>query len=244
MNKSVATLAVCVLVGTVAIQALAQPNKTPIQQTSAGGAQPGAAPSAGVVPVRVAVLNTNKVLKSFNKAQQLNNFISAEVTRYGQAITAKRDEIEKLKTDLAKNLDPTQSENIKKRMVQLDREMQDLDAEARKEIGSRQGTIAVDIYKNIEDVVSRVAAANGFDLVLAYPDATAEADMYSQANVSRKLTTMAAIPLYYKRHIDLSDAVITTLNQTYPAPPPAVTPAGATAPAPQNPAPTGGMPKR
>ena len=187
VNKSTATLAVCVLVASVAVQALAQntpAGKSPIQPTNA--TQPAATTAApAVVPVRVAVLNTNKVLKQFNKAQQMNNFIQGIVQSYGQQINNKRDEGTKLNAELQKTVDPVQGENIKKRITQLEREMQDLDAEARKEISSKQGSIAIEIFKNIEEVTQRVAIANGFDLVLACPDATNEQDLYSQPNVVR-----------------------------------------------------------
>jgi len=227
VNKSIAILAGGLILGALALQALAQTNGRPqVTQTSANSPAPMTNP--GVVPVRTAVLNINKVLKNFNKAQQLNNLISSKVNAYGQQITAKRDEIAKIQADVAKTVDPNQAEQLKKRGVQLEREMQDLDVEARKEISAQQGTIAVGIYKDIEGVVQRVAVANGFDLVMSYPDATVDSEMYTQANVVRKLASQAAIPLYYKPHIDITDAVIQTLNATFPV---AAVPAGATPPA-------------
>jgi hypothetical protein len=46
--------------------------------------------------------------------------------------------------------------------------------------------------------------------------------MYAQQNVVRKLASGAAIPIFYKPHVDLTDAVVTTLNARFPvAPPPA-----------------------
>jgi Skp family chaperone for outer membrane proteins len=227
VNKSIATLAGGLILGAVALQALAQNNGRPaVQQTS--GTQPGTPPAPGAAPVRVAVLNINKVLKNFNKAQHLNNHISGQVNAYGQQINAKREQIAKLQAEVQKpTTDPAQAEQMRRQAVQLEREMQDLDAEARKNVSAQQGTIAVGIYKDIEGVVQRVAAANGFDLVMSYPDATTEADMYSQPNVVRKLASQAAIPLFYRPHIDLTDAVIQTLNATYPVAAP--TP-GATAP--------------
>lgn len=230
MNKSIATLAGGLILSAVGLQALAQnqPGRPPITQTS--GSQPANVTSPGVVPVRTAVLNVNKVLKNFNKAQQLNKFISDKVNAYGAQINAKREEVTKLQAEIAKSVDPAQAEQLKKRGVQLEREMQDLDAEARKDISAQQGTIAVGIYRDIEGVIQRVAVANGFDLVMSYPDATTESEMYSQPNVVRKLAAQAAIPLYYKPHIDITDAVVQTLNATFPVA--AASPsAGATPPA-------------
>jgi hypothetical protein len=115
---------------------------------------------------------------------------------------------------------------MRKQAVQIEREMQDLDAEARKQISNQQNSIATSIYKDIEGVIQRVAVANGFDIVLSFPDATTDTEMYSQPNVVRKLASQAAIPIYFKPHVDLSDAVVQTLNATFPvaAAPPATNP--------------------
>ena len=107
MNKSIAVLTGGVILGAFALQALAQNNtKPPIQQT--GGNAPATTPTPGVVPVRTAVLNINKVLKNFNKAQQLNNMISTMVNGYGQQITERREKLVKLNADLQKAVDPAQ----------------------------------------------------------------------------------------------------------------------------------------
>ena len=63
-----------------------------------------------------------------------------------------------------------------------------------------------------------MAASNNFDIVLSYPDATEDAEMYTQDNVVRKLAAQAAMPLFYKPHVDMTNAVIQTLNASYPAP--------------------------
>jgi Skp family chaperone for outer membrane proteins len=213
VNKSIVALAGAVIIGAVGLQALAQTGgKTPVVQTSASNPAP-----TGVAPIRTAVVNINKVLKLFNKAQMLNNSISSEVNAYGQQIQQKRDEAAKIQTELAKpTIDQATKDNLQRRLVQLEREAQDLDAEARKQITAKQGTVAIGIYKDIEGVIERVAAANGFDLVLSYPDATADTEMYTQPNVVRKLASQGAIPIYYKKHIDITDAVVQTLNATFP----------------------------
>src|SRR5207302_1003594 len=83
--------------------------------------------------------------------------------------------------------------------------------------GKEQGDIAVQIFKEIEGVIQAVAGAHGFDLVLSYPDSASSdpTEMYSQDNVVRKMASQAAIPIYYKPHIDLTDAVVKTLNMRF-----------------------------
>ena len=72
-----------------------------------------------------------------------------------------------------------------------------------------------------------MAKSNGFDLVLSYPDATDPSERYSQDNIVRMLASQGAMPLYYKSHIDMTDAVVKTLNLSYPATTAAAPPAGA-----------------
>lgn len=220
VNKSIAVLTGGVILGAFALQALAQnTGKAPITQT--GGNTPAATQTApAVVPTRTAVLNINKVLKNFNKAQQLNTMISNKVNAYGAQINERREKLVKLQGDMQKVVDPAQKEAIEQQARVLDREMQDIDAQAKKDISNQQGTIAVAIYKDIEGVIQRVAVANNFDLVMSYPDAIGDGEMYSVQNVVRKLASQAAIPMYYKGHIDISDAVVQTLNLQFPVAPP------------------------
>src|SRR5438105_1934806 len=108
-------------------------------------------------------------------------------------------------------------DNYEKQIVNLQRLLQDIDNEARKTIGKEQGDIAVRIFQEIEGVIKAVATSNNFDIVLSYPDATEDGEMYTQDNVVRKLASQAAMPLFFKPHLDMTNAVITTLNQSYPA---------------------------
>jgi Skp family chaperone for outer membrane proteins len=214
--------------GGLAAQPPAGPaSNTGVRQTVATQSAP---PMTAMPGTRVAVVNINKVLKNYNKAQSLNATIRTKVQSYATQINAKKEEIQKLQTSLTNpTTTPQQKEQIEKQIVNLQRSLQDIDNEARKVISKEQGDIAVAIFREIEGVIKAVAASNNFDIVLSYPDATDEAEMYTQDNVVRKLAAQAAMPLYYKPHVDMTNAVIQTLNASYPAP------AVSTAPAPPPP---------
>jgi Skp family chaperone for outer membrane proteins len=215
VNKSIALAtgltALCAVGAWAGWAAAQQPGgRPPIQQASASAP----APAPGT---RVAVVNINTVLKNYQKAQALNNAIKQKVQGYATAMNQKRDEITRLQAELTK---PTttapQKEQYEKQVVNLQRALQDIDNEARKVISKEQGDIAVNLFREIEGVVKAVATTNNFDLVLSYPDATTDAELYSQDNVVRKLAAQAAIPLFHRPHIDITNAVVQTLNATYP----------------------------
>ncbi len=202
-------------------RAVAQQGGPPIRQTSSTQPPASAAqPMASALPgTRVGVVNINMVLKEYKKAQALNNAIKQDVTQYGQQLEKLKKQMTDLQGEMAKpQTTPPQKEQIEKQIRNLQFQLQDLDNEARKNIGKKQGEIAVQIFKEVEGVIRAVATSNGFDLVLSYPDSTDPNDAYSQDNVVRKLAAQAAMPLFHKPHIDLTDAVIKTLNASYPPP--------------------------
>ena len=232
MNKTMARVAGAIaLVGGLGVWAgparAQQPGGgQPVRQVSTNPppAQTTAAAPSSLPGTRVAVVNINKVLKEYQKAQSLNNSIKAEVQQFAGRMEAKRKQLTDLQNELTKpGLTQPQRETIEKQILGVQRELQDIDNEARKTIGKKQGDIAVQIFREIEMVIQAVATSNGFDLVLSYPDATAPEEMYTQDNIVRKLASQAAMPLFYKPHIDLTSAVIVTLNRSYP--PPATAPA-------------------
>jgi Skp family chaperone for outer membrane proteins len=212
------------------------PNLNPQGQSKVVPASATAPASPTMPGTRVAVLNINSVLKNYAKAQYLNTSIKNEVAGYADRMNKIKEEIAKKQAEMAKPTTTTpQREAMDKEIVAMNRQLQDMDADARKTITAKQGSIAVSIYQEIEKVVEAVAKTNNFDLVLSYPDSTVDSEKYITDNVVRKLASQAAIPLYYKPHIDITNAVIQTLNASFPAP--GATPAS---PAPSAPTPPQG----
>jgi len=213
------------------------PNLNPQGQSKVVPASASAPATPTMMPgTRVAVLNINSVLKNYSKAQYLNSSIKNEVAGYADRMNKIKEEIAKRQTEMGKPTTTTpQREAMDKEIVAMNRQLQDMDADARKTITAKQGSIAVGIYQEIEKVVEAVAKMNNFDLVLSYPDSTVDSEKYITDNVVRKLASQAAIPLYYKPHIDITNAVIQTLNASFPAP--GATPAS---PAPAAPTPPQG----
>ena len=207
------------------------PAKTGVLPTSATQPAPATPMTASAMPgTRVAVVNINKVLKNYNKAQKLNSDIRNKVTAYANQINTLKEQMQKLQAELAKpNVTPQMKEQNEKSIVAMQRQLQDIDNDARKNIGKEQGDIAVQIFREIEYVIKMVATTNNFDVVLSYPDATTDEELYTQDNVVRKLTG-GCMPLFYKPHVDMTKAVIDTLNANYPVAAAPASPAAPTAP--------------
>jgi Skp family chaperone for outer membrane proteins len=113
-----------------------------------------------------------------------------------------------------------EKENIQKEMVRLQRELEDISNEAKANLGKKADDETVQAYKEIQDMASRYAAARGYDLVLTYNDFPAgDPGVFQPANVSRKMQTPPLLPLYVSPGMDITNEVLGTLNQAYPAKP-------------------------
>jgi Skp family chaperone for outer membrane proteins len=178
--------------------------------------QPQVTQTNNLPGTRVAVVNINKVLKDYQKAQKLNNDIKTEVQQFAQRMEAKKAELTKLQAQLTQpGTLQAQREQIERTILAINRDLQDIDNEARKVISKKQGDIAVMIFREIESVIKSVATSQGYDIVFSYPDGTTPEEMYSQDNIVRKLAAQAAMPLFYKPQNDVTQHVIVTLNHYF-----------------------------
>src|SRR5205807_2425139 len=81
-------------------------------------------------------------------------------------------------------------DSIQKEMVRLQRELEDINNEAKAVLNKKNDDESVLIYKEVQDMAGRFAAARGYDLVLTYNDAPAnDPGVYHPSNVARKMQT-------------------------------------------------------
>jgi Skp family chaperone for outer membrane proteins len=167
---------------------------------------------------------------------------------YAQQRKAKQDRIAELQAAAPKEPDTQKREAMATEAKKLTRDIQDLDDEAQRKVTTEQGNIAVQVYKEIEGVVAGIARSYDLELVLVYPDITAPEEANLPQTVFKKLSAPAAMPMYYAPNLDITQAVVDTLNRQFPAPaagPPAAAPAPAPAAGPPAAAPApapGGQP--
>jgi len=98
------------------------------------------------------------------------------------------------------------------------RKIEDLQLQAQKSIGKRQEEQLIVIYKEIVSATQGYAAANGYHAVMAFGDPTDQNDLFNVMNIDRKLKGMdlgGIVPLYFDRSLDVSEAIVGTLNASY-----------------------------
>jgi Skp family chaperone for outer membrane proteins len=179
---------------------------------------------------KVATINMLVVMKGYKKF----DIFRVEMEKLAQPY---KDENKKLQ-DMFKGWksvaeDPKKSdkerEDAQKYLVQLKRQIEDNSANASKLLGAREDEKVVQIYHEIQDAVKRYALSNGIHVVLQYTEMTSEPEIYTAANIKRKLQSAqvgACTPMYVADGVDISQAVVSMLNTPFTAAAPAAPAAG------------------
>lgn len=195
---------------------------------NAQGPAPAAAPATRST---VAVFNVARVMKDFQRWQYFAGTMNEERQKRGAELAKFRNQILEKEAAIRGETVATKKQQLEGEMVALQRQFEDLEKGIRKDIDDKSAKHLQELFTQIRTVVERVAEVNGFQLVLAYPDAMTEEEMKSPLYYDLKLRPPAAMPFYVSPSIDITKVVVLTLNQNFPSPGPipALTPTGGTA---------------
>lgn len=201
-------------------------------------AQAPAAPAPTAAPATrgtVAVFNVARVMKDFQRWQYFAATMNEERQKRGAELAKFRNSILEKEAARKTETSPTKQTQLEGEITALTRQFEDLEKTIRKDIDDKSAKHLQELFTQIRTVVERVSEVNGFQLVMAYPDALTEEEMKSPLYYDLKLRPPAAMPFYVSPSIDITKVVVLTLNQNFAAPGPipagSVAPASGTAPA-------------
>jgi Skp family chaperone for outer membrane proteins len=174
-------------------------------------------PSTGT---RVAIVNVGAIFSKYEKAKfykaELENtlkpfkdkgeVIQADYKKYGEAFKKN-----------GPTMKPQEREQYENYLLKLKRDMEDLDAQARKLIGKKQEDQIVMLFKEVSGGIQAYAQANGFHLVLGFGQQV-DGDIHTFANINRVMQGMdlgSATPLFLVGGVDISQPVVDNLNRMY-----------------------------
>jgi Skp family chaperone for outer membrane proteins len=191
-------------------------------------------------PQRIVIVNIAKVLRDYNKA----NFKGAEITKkretYVKRVQALQDQVSAINAEYVKATNPDVKKQLEEKARALQRQIEDIDREAKRELTQLSNETIVQVYQEIKGVIFDIAKTNSLDMVLCYPAATKPEDENTPQVAQLMLQTPALIPFYHSG-MDITKVVVDTLNARYPSPPPpAITTTGGTGGTPPPPNPGGG----
>jgi Skp family chaperone for outer membrane proteins len=214
------------MLGLVAISAAISVDSPVQAQAPAPGAAP--APAATKSAGRVGVFNVAKVMRDYKKWQYFAGVMNQKRTAASGELVKLRNEIAEMQNKAQVEVVPTKREEITKAMTVKQREFEDKEKGFRKVLDDESAGYLRNLYAEIQQCVKAIVETNGFDLVMAYPDAISQEELNSPLYYDLKLRPPAAMPFYVSPSADMTDILVDTLNKYFPAP---VAAAGATAPA-------------
>jgi Skp family chaperone for outer membrane proteins len=181
-------------------------------------ADPGAPAEAGPAPtMKVRLVNLQYVIKNYKRTEALRNEHAEVFKQYDAQIKQIKDTIEGRQKQLVEPKYADQRDAIEKEIKRLQRQMQDQTEEARVALDKKQGELIVLVYKEVDEAVRTFARQSNIELVLHYNDAVLESDRNSAANIARKMSAGACMPMYMLPTLDISQEIVNVLNNKYPA---------------------------
>lgn len=164
---------------------------------------------------KVALVNLSYVLKGYQKAKSFSEEMKTAVKPFQDNDTKYQKEAEGLSKE-AQDAKTTadRRDAIAKRMKELQRLVEDNKNDAQKVVGKKQEEQIKILFMDVHAVVTRVAQARGYEMVLQFNDATESLEYWSAQNIVRKMQAGALMPIYYVGGLDISKDVLETLNSS------------------------------
>ena len=175
-----------------------------------------AKPAAVAVGHRTAVFNMAAVMRDFHLAKYKVWSLNNKKTEMSKQLVEWRDEYIQHQKDLQRNPNHPQKEQKARQMLDLARKIEDADRDINKQLNDDASGIIADLYDMIKAEVDKTAEENGFQLVLAYPDAITREERQSPYIKELKLKPPAAQPFYVASDIDITARVVEALNEKHP----------------------------
>jgi outer membrane protein len=166
---------------------------------------------------RIGLFNMTRALKASKKYQSLEADLRTRTQQVQERLEAMKTQLQKLQAECDNPATPAnRREGNAAQVRQLKREMEDEEEKGKAILTKANGDALGTMYRDVEDVVNRVAKVNGLELVLFYTDAVTEADFYTSSNLQRKLTQPGALmPMIVAPGMDITETVIEALNRMH-----------------------------
>jgi Skp family chaperone for outer membrane proteins len=194
------------------------------QAPGGAGAPPGAAPTQASGP-RVAVFNVAKLMKDFTKWQYFAVTMNNERIQAATELLKIKNEIQKMQEAAVKDTEQAKIDQWKAAIIKKQREFEDREAFYKNDLDMKASKHLKDLFADVNAAVAGIVERNGYDIVFAYPEATTAEEASTQEYIDMKMRPRGgAMPFYVNKRADITDVMISTLNEYRKAPGPVPAP--------------------
>jgi Skp family chaperone for outer membrane proteins len=170
-------------------------------------------PDAAAQELKVGYVNVKQVLRDYDKTLAINETLRAEQDKAEKDLAVLREELRQIDTELNLMVKGTARYRLKKReRVFKAKEIETHREWTQYELGQQMAKSTIEVYKDLIDAVRAVSEKGGYQLVLKIEEGEIKgADTGLEVNLRINTRTV----LYYDDSHDLTDQVLTTLNESY-----------------------------
>ena len=170
---------------------------------------------------KVAVFNVAKVMRNYEKWQYYAKMMNDRRVEAAKQLGGLRNEIAEMQAKVQQPALPkAEKDTISADLVKKQRDFEDRELQARKALDEESANHLKQLYAEIQQAVRAIVDTNGFDLVMAYPDAVTDEEKNSPVYYDLKLRPQAAMPFHVSPSADMTDVLVLTLNKNFPPPQP------------------------
>ena len=181
----VATASVAVVGALIYVGSLCGQSSVP-----SAAARPAAAPQT-----KIALLNLTYVISYYHKYQAYKQEMKGIAKPYEDQIKGKQAELEAFRKEATNPATPpARVEELTKQAKKLQREMEDIGADAKAKLAKKAEGQMVELYREVQDAARRFAVSHDFDMVLQYNEPIEKDAYYTAANVERKWAPAPSFP--------------------------------------------------
>ena len=205
MKRKVAFVAVAMMLGVAVCCG------TALWAQGTGATQPAAQPPR----TKIALINLNQVVKSYKKYQSFQDEFKGVVKEWDAKLQQLKTQMdaETVKAQ-AQGLTQEQKDAITASLKTYQRQMQDLSDNAKSVLGKKEADQITILYKEIRSGVEAWAKARDLEMVMLYNDVP-PAEAETPAAIGRRLTTTGCLPMFMVPGMDITNDVITMMNNWY-----------------------------
>jgi Skp family chaperone for outer membrane proteins len=175
------------------------------------------------VRTRIGLVNLTYVINNYDKYKEYKEEMKTVIEPYQKRDAELRSKLEELRKKVENpsllqtagkdRNEKSEKERLEKEVKEIQRRVEENKETIQKKLAKRSDDQMKVIYKDIMEATQSYATSNDLDLVLHYNDAINHEDFLSAQNIARKLNTGALMPLYSKEEMDISQDLVTLLNQ-------------------------------
>jgi Skp family chaperone for outer membrane proteins len=161
-----------------------------------------------------------KLMKEFTKWQYYAVTMNNERIVAATELLKIKNTIQQYQEAMLKETQKDKIEQWQKAITGKQREFEDRENFFKGDLDGKAAKHLKELFADVNLAVAGVVEQRGFDIVFAYPEATTAQEADTQMYIDLKMRPPAAMPFFVSKRIDITDIMVSTLNEYRKAPGP------------------------